>query len=113
MAQKKITRHNKLVRDGIPRKIRRNGEIPKTRTLLGLEKRHHLLIKLGEESKEALLAESSEKQMLELVDVAEVLDQLFRDRGVSWRVVRALQAQKRRQIGGFRLGTFLETTRKA
>lgn len=113
MAKPKLSHHHKLVRDGIPAIIRKQGEVPKTRTLSFTEKRHYLLVKLGEEAKEALTAQDFEKSMLELVDIVEVVDEYLRMHDVSWKEFRAVQAEKRRLRGGFRGGTFLETTHKA
>lgn len=111
--RRKVERHYKLVRDKVPEKIRKNGEVPKVRTLSYMEKMNRLIDKLREESAEVHFAPDGEKRILELIDMQEVIDELLREHGVSIRYFRTLQSEKRRKLGGFRLGTFLETTRKA
>lgn len=110
MAKVNVKTHNKLVRDGIPKKIRDNGEVAVVRKLSEFEKRHYLLVKLGEESKEALETQDFKRSLLELVDIVEAVDEYLRVHGISWKEFRAVQAEKRRLVGGFKGGTFLEET---
>ncbi len=114
MARRRITRHDKLVRDRIPKIIRSNREVATFRILSkGYLRNHHLFLKLLEESKEAYNAKDSKNAILELIDVQEVIDEILHQHSVSIRYFRTLQAHKRRSRGGFRLGIFLESTHKA
>ncbi|MEY4747312.1 MAG: hypothetical protein RLZZ416_361 [Candidatus Parcubacteria bacterium] len=111
-----VSRHNKLVRDGIPARILRGGEISRCKTLAAREKKYYLVAKLVEEAKEAQEAFSRKNTkkdfLLEIADAVEVIDELLRMHKVSWNKLRAMQTRKRRLAGGFKGGTFLVSTRR-
>jgi predicted house-cleaning noncanonical NTP pyrophosphatase (MazG superfamily) len=73
--------HNKLVRDGIPGIIERNGERPVYRTLSEIEFRLVALDKLVEETKELCAAKSRSEFLLEAGDVEEIYQAVL----AAWR----------------------------
>jgi predicted house-cleaning noncanonical NTP pyrophosphatase (MazG superfamily) len=99
--------YHKLVRDRIPEILEQKHLLYEVRTLKAHEKMPALLQKLLEEAEE-LRAASPEERVAELADVAEVMDALCHEFGVSWEQVCAIQEQKRRDRGGFEEGYVLE-----
>jgi len=102
----KKTIYNKLVRDGIPKIIKDDGQFPVTRILDSVEYRKALLDKLIEESTEL---RDSDGDIGERVDVAEVLralDDILKFDSADIETLRAKKANKR---GGFEQRLFLES----
>lgn len=99
----------KLVRDKIPDKIRRTGEIPAYRRARLGEVLAHLGNKVVEEAKEVRLSVGQSKPVLigELADVYEILDEIMRMREVSRDEVLQEQERKRAELGGFSEGWIL------
>ncbi len=89
--------YDKLVRDGIPAKIRRNEEEPVTHTADDEEYRRRLRDKLEEEVEEFLEDDDVE----ELADVLEVLQAIAAFKGVEWEEIERLKREKAEQRGGF------------
>jgi predicted house-cleaning noncanonical NTP pyrophosphatase (MazG superfamily) len=94
------TIYNKLVRDGVPDIIRRNGRTCATERLSTEAFQQALRAKLLEEAREA--AEAGPDDLArELADVYEVLDALMVVYGLSREQVLALQEQRRTERGAF------------
>jgi len=93
----------KLVRDRIPVIIRESGRIPITKQIEGEEFTSALLEKLTEEHAELL----AEKKLDEIVDMIEVLLALAGRLGHPEADTLLRLHAKRRERGGFELGTFL------
>lgn len=89
--------YNKLVRDGIPEIIARDGKQYETRILTDAEYLPALCAKLREETKEFDATHSPE----ELADILEVLYALADIIGSSPSEIEAIRAEKERQRGGF------------
>jgi predicted house-cleaning noncanonical NTP pyrophosphatase (MazG superfamily) len=94
------TEYNKLVRDNIPDRIRASGRSCGIAVMSEAEYRKALLEKLVEESREAATA-AGEALPTELADLREVFDAVLRAFGISPRAVEVLQAERRRERGGF------------
>ena len=103
---------NKLVRDGIPKKIESNGEVAVIRILEDEEYREELYKKLLEEVKEVLSSESSDSILEELADVLEVIIAIAEIEGKSLDDIVDIADQKRLKRGGFKKKIFLEKTFK-
>ena len=99
----------KLVRDGIPDKIRRGGESPKIKSIDGYELRHALRKKLAEEATEVVSASGRGALIRELADVSEVYDELLRVYQLTPGDIEFARARKKRELGGFEKGFYLES----
>lgn len=69
----KEKKYNKLVRDKIPERIKKNGEIPTIKILDDEQFKYELERKLQEEYQEVLNAPDSKKRLEELADMLEVI----------------------------------------
>ena len=107
-----IKKHEKLVRDGIPEKIRNNDEIPITKTLDTKEYRKSLFNKLHEELQEISEAKSKKQLLEEFADLLEVLEASAKANGLPWVDVLAEKKKKKTLLGGFEKRTYLLSTRK-
>ncbi|KDR94543.1 Predicted house-cleaning noncanonical NTP pyrophosphatase, all-alpha NTP-PPase (MazG) superfamily [Peptoclostridium litorale DSM 5388] len=96
--------YNKLVRDKIPKIIENAGKEALTRILDEMEYEKHLIEKLGEEVEEFVQTPNEE----ELADIMEVVEAIMKMKKISWETVRAVQAKKRQERGGFEDRVFLE-----
>lgn len=72
-----MTDYFKLVRNGIPQQIQRNGEVPRTRIVSEKEFPVHLRDKLYEEAGEVHSAQIRDYILKELADVREVFNALL------------------------------------
>ncbi|MFE6665746.1 nucleoside triphosphate pyrophosphohydrolase [Streptomyces sp. NPDC057697] len=90
----------KLVRDGIPEIIRRNGEEPATCVAGAPEYRKRLRDKLSEEVGEFLEVEEDYSKE-ELADVLEVVYALAQDLGITLEDLERCRAEKAAERGGF------------
>lgn len=99
---------HKLVRDGIPEKIRKGGRVPSTRILSTEELSTELKRKLVEESRELKAADSPEAIIEELADVKEVLEALRAALFIKREKVEEARRAKREKRGGFDGRIFLE-----
>ena len=95
---------NKLVRDNIPDIIREKGETPVIRTLSDEEYVQCLEAKLREEVEEFL----AEKNLDELGDILEVLEELAHMAGWRDGEIRHTREEKAQRSGVFRERVFLE-----
>ncbi len=91
----------KLVRDGIPDKIRKNGEVPVTRVLTKVEFMAASRKKVLEEAGELAEAQSRASIIREAADLLEAFDAFLQAHHLSIREVRAFQTKRRAEIGGF------------
>ena len=94
------TEYHKLVRDGIPEIIRREGGTCAVETLSEEEYRRALLEKLVEEAREAK-ATSGQGLVRELADLHEVIDAVIEAFDVERAAVLAEQQRRRTERGGF------------
>lgn len=95
---------NKLVRDYIPDIIREKGQTPVIRTLDDEEFIQSLEKKLREEVEEFL----EEKNLDELGDILEVLEELAHLQGWTDGEIRHVREEKAQSSGVFRERVFLE-----
>ena len=105
-------RYGKLVRDKIPEIIRKNKEIPSVRFMSDDEYRKELLYKLIEEAEEAQKAgfdPVDDALILELADVAEVLEAVLEEFNVSNEEFEKIKSTKKEKKGGFSKKIFLES----
>lgn len=91
--------YNKLVRDRIPEIIEAEGRHCLTETLSDLDYEQALRQKLVEEAHE--VAQSADDLLQELADLYEVVDALMALHGLTEDQIRARQAQRRAERGGF------------
>lgn len=92
---------NKLWRDKMPDAIRAHGSLVHVVPLDDKEYEEQLKIKLVEEVQEVVAASSQKNLIEELADVCEVIDALCALHKISLDEVRAVQASKRDERGGF------------
>jgi predicted house-cleaning noncanonical NTP pyrophosphatase (MazG superfamily) len=92
--------YNKLVRDGIPAAIEAEGRRCSAVVMDEAEYVEALLQKLVEEAREVAAA-SEEERAAELADLYEVIDALLAHHGWQEVEIRALQARRRAERGGF------------
>ncbi len=102
--------YNKLVRDGIPKIIENDGEIPITRILSDDEYVVELYKKLKEECNEVLEAKTQKETIEELADVLEIIKSISELNGVDLEFVIEVADKKRHERGGFDGKIFLEKT---
>lgn len=107
-----ITTHNKLVRDNIPEKIEKHGEKSVVRALTEKEFDVELKRKLLEEAREVQDSYSREEISEELADVFEVIDAICKLHSISKVQIEHIQAEKRKERGGFEGRVYLEYTEK-
>jgi len=100
----------KLVRDRIPEKIEKNGEVAVTRILNDEEYRLELYRKLREECEEVIHAENSSNRVEELADVLEVVKAIAILEGKTIEDVLEAASKKAEKRGGFQKRIFLEKT---
>jgi predicted house-cleaning noncanonical NTP pyrophosphatase (MazG superfamily) len=94
-------RYDKLIRDRIPEAMDRDGVRFEVGVLNGRAYRDALLAKVVEEAEELREAAAREDVVKELADVLEVLEALMQADGTDVEQVRAVQAARRRDRGGF------------
>ena len=107
-----MARYRKLVRDKIPKKIRRNGEEPKIRFLPVAELKIALLDKLVEEAQEARDARTHRELLSELADLYETGRATMRLMRISRKQLRQAVKARRAEHGGFKKGIFLEGVKR-
>lgn len=100
--------YNKLVRDKIPEVIKNKGGVPKISILGETEFREALKIKMIEEAKELLEAQSDEDVLSELSDVEELARTIAENYGISNDEIEKRRIEKFRDRGGFKKKLFLE-----
>ncbi len=95
------TTYGKLIRDRIPEILEAEGLRYEVAPLDGEAFRAALLAKLLEEAGEAVDAADTDALARELADLYEVIDAVLELHGLDADAVRALQARRREQRGGF------------
>jgi predicted house-cleaning noncanonical NTP pyrophosphatase (MazG superfamily) len=112
----KRRQHGKLVRDGVPAKIKKTGAKVSARRMRRNEFRKELLRKLGEESREVAGAAKKRGPVRrgalaeELGDVLEVVRAIAAEFGIDWKQVKNARAAKANTFGAFRQKILLEWT---
>ena len=103
--------YKKLVRDLIPRIIKKDGETPIIRILGKREYELELLKKLVEESKEVLEERNNKKGLIkEVSDVMEVLEAIEKSFGLNRKEILKIKKERKKKRGGFEKRIFLEKT---
>ena len=100
-------KHNKLVRDNIPKIIEKNGEKAVVHTANEEEYKEKLREKLTEEVQEFLEDES----IGELADILQVVYAFCELKGIDKQELEALRKEKEEKRGGFKERIILEETR--
>lgn len=103
-----MSKYHKLVRDNIPEMIESKGKKVTLRTLDKKAYHQELCIKLQEEIKEYLKADSSAQSMEELADVLEVIHHLAESHDASFEDVEKVRKEKAEECGGFKERIWLE-----
>ena len=96
--------YNKLVRDKIPEIIKKAGKKCNTKILDDKEYLEFLDQKLNEECTEY----QESKEIEEVVDILEVLQNIAKARGYSWAEVENIRKEKVEKRGSFNDKIFLE-----
>lgn len=109
----KSVEFNKLVRDGIPNKIRNNGEEAVTVQVQNDVLNQLLKRKLVEEALEVLDASGEEDLIAEAADILEVLEGILKQNGIGMEKVEKKKANKHAKVGGFEEGIYLKKTRNS
>ena len=99
---------NKLIRDKIPAIIKIKGDIPKVSVLTEGDYRKALKVKIGEEAKELLEAETSDEVINELVDIQELIRAISANYGLSMNELEKKRQIKLQERGGFKKRLWLE-----
>jgi predicted house-cleaning noncanonical NTP pyrophosphatase (MazG superfamily) len=94
---KNVKIFNKLVRDRIPEKVKKNNEIPLTKKLNIKQFKLALIDKLFEECEEFKNDPSAE----ELADILEVLKSLAKAFKIHSKEIKKKQSKKLKERGGF------------
>src|SRR3989344_6191691 len=99
--------YNKLIRDKIPEKIKRNGGDYKIKKLNQKLFEGELLKKVGEEASGLLFSKTKEELASELADIIAVIDEIKKARHLSSKqILKALKENFKRK-GGFNKKLFL------
>lgn len=98
---------NKLVRDKIPEKIKKNNEIPVTHIAGDKEYWRKLKEKLEEETEEFLDKNTDE----ELADILEVVYAICDFKNIDKKDLEDIRRKKAEQRGGFKNKIILEETK--
>lgn len=100
-----VVRHDKLVRDGIPDLVVKSGK----KAVWHQEKDAKALFqRLQHKLQEEAMEYRSNPCVEELADLAEVLDGMAYQHGISMEELLQVKAQKRKERGGFEKGIVLE-----
>lgn len=99
--------YNKLIRDGIPKIIEKEGKSYKTMILNDAQFKSELQKKLKEEVEEYLDAQSDQEAVEELADALEVIHALTEAHGVSFEELEHVRKTKANERGGFQERIFL------
>lgn len=99
--------YNKLIRDKIPEKIKKNGGNFKIKKLKVKEFEKELIKKVGEESDGLLAAKTKKKLISELADVLDVIQEIKRFKGITNQQIKRVQKESNKKKGGFKKRLFL------
>jgi predicted house-cleaning noncanonical NTP pyrophosphatase (MazG superfamily) len=104
-----VKKYDKLVRDQVPGMLRGSGHKVVTRTIYGKELLKALRTRFGEELVEYDAAVDDEKAAASLVEMAELIGAMAKQRGMSESKFQAAREAKVAQQGAFDLGIFVVT----
>ncbi len=104
---KKVVKYNKLIRDKIPKIIRKAGWLPTIRVLKEKEFLNAIKKKVFEEAKELIQAKDKKGIIDEIVDIQEMLEVLTSEVGLTKAEIKKLQTVKKEKRGGFKKRLFL------
>ena len=99
--------YNKLIRDKIPEIIKEGGGISEVSILDEAEFRKSLKVKITEEAKELLEAESIGDILDELSDIEELVRSIARNYDLSLEEIERHRIEKLQKRGGFEKKLFL------
>lgn len=105
--RKEVFEYNKLVRDKIPEKIERDGEIPNLITCLDEDYIEKLEEKILEEANEVAGASSIQDRTEEIADLFEVIEAICKKEDISLREILRVKRNKLARNGGFSEGIVL------
>ena len=101
--------YNKLVRDRIPRIIKKDGWKPSIKRLNKAEFKLALLEKAVEEAKELKATKGDEEEMVkEIGDIYEVIDSLIELYKLDKKEIKKTKEERKKTRGGFEKRIFLE-----
>ncbi|MGE8037272.1 nucleoside triphosphate pyrophosphohydrolase [Lysinibacillus sp. NPDC093692] len=99
--------YNKLVRDLIPQVIEARGKTCNIRILEQSEHLEEIKVKMQEEALEFQKATSPKEAIEELADILELVHTAIQMYDVSYKQLKEIRTQKKRQRGGFSKGIYL------
>lgn len=108
----KVIKYNKLVRDKIPEIIKKDGWMPKVKTLRKTEFFTAVRKKVLEEAKELIRAKDKTGIVNEMLDIQELLDVIALEIKITKLEIKKLQDIKRKKRGGFKKKLFLIEEKK-
>ena len=100
----------KLVRDNIPKIIRKDGGRPRTRILSAAKYKRALLDKLVEEAEELRTAKRESDQILEMADILEVVKAIHHEFRWPHHYTEEMRSRRKQQRGGFTKRIYLIKT---
>ena len=103
-----MKKYNKLVRDNIPKIIKKDGKKCKTRVLKKDEYEIELRKKLIEEASELFEAKNTEEKIYELADIYEIIEYILMINNIDKRKVDTVRIKKNMKNGSFEDKIFLE-----
>ena len=101
-----MTKYNKLVRDKVPEKIKKEGKVPKFHVANEEEYWEKLKEKLEEEVGEFLISNNKE----ELADILEVLEEIYRFKNFDKKEIEKIKEKKIKEKGSFNEKIILDET---
>lgn len=99
--------YNKLIRDRIPEKIKKNGGDYKIKELKTREFEKELIKKVGEESDGLINAKNKKELISELADVIDVIEEIKRFKKITSQDIKKAQKESNKIKGGFKKRLFL------
>lgn len=99
--------YNKLIRDNIPEKIRRNGGDYKINKLGRKAFEIELLKKVGEEASGLVASKSKEELVSELADIVAMIEEIKKVKHISSKQISKALKENFNRKGGFNKKLFL------
>jgi predicted house-cleaning noncanonical NTP pyrophosphatase (MazG superfamily) len=99
--------YNKLIRDGIPDKIKRRGSLCRVKKLGQKEFEAQLLKKVGEEADGLLVAKTKEELVAELADILVVIEEIKKAKRITSKQLSGALKENLIRKGGFKKKLFL------
>jgi len=93
--------YNKLIRDRIPEIIMGEGGVPEVSKLSDADYQNALKVKMSEEAKELLDAQTKVEVLNELVDIHELIRAIAANYGLSMAELEKKLQEKKQERGGF------------